>query len=178
MPNLVSQNRRPRVPLRHAALLDGVAPVEGAYTSSDKVVVAAPGAWWWCLSASLRLACCGGEVEREAVRWVLGAASPGRPWWRVGRVVLRIFYHGAQVESVFAGILAPRCGFASSFFWAPWWCDFEGGGRDKLPSLEDIRKELSSGGLSATCFRHPAGPNGYREAAPPLHRLRVDILCI
>jgi hypothetical protein len=59
---------------------------------------------------------------------------------------MRIVYRGAQVESVFAGLLAARCRSASSFFWAPWWCDFEGGGRDKLPWLEDFKKELSFGG--------------------------------
>jgi hypothetical protein len=32
-------------------------------------------------------------------------------------------------------------------------------------------KEVPSGGLSAARFRHPAGLNGYRVAAPPLLRL-------
>jgi hypothetical protein len=46
-----------------------------------------------------------------------------------------------------------------------------------LPSSEDFLKELSSGGLSVARFRHPAGLNGCRAAAPPLLRLCVGIRC-
>jgi hypothetical protein len=40
-----------------------------------------------------------------------------------------------------------------------------------------FKKELSSGGLSAALFRHPAGSNGFRVAPPPLHRLCIGMLC-
>jgi hypothetical protein len=46
--------------------------------------------------ASLLLADRGGKDEGEAARCVQGAASPGRPWWRGGEVVLSIFHCGAR----------------------------------------------------------------------------------
>jgi hypothetical protein len=53
-----------------------VAPTGGTDASSNKDIVGAFGARWWCLSASLLLAGRGGEEEREAVRWVLVLPLP------------------------------------------------------------------------------------------------------
>jgi hypothetical protein len=104
------------------------------------------------------------------------ATSPGRPWWRGGDVVLSIFRCGAwEVVHGFAVILVVRCGATSPLFRLPCWCVQAGEVGFNLPSSEDFLKELSSGGLSVARFRHPAGLNGCRAAAPPLLRLCVGM---